>query len=141
MLKTNRLGAHIKVASEFGSPLRLEYAAAEGTIPNAPSTSYAAPVCIVGKQRIVTSPSPPLLVNDVALGIQCEFGIQAADSAHASDGPDCAELLLMRRRRRPDDELLEAVFEAPLARMTSGDSFGTSLIDRGGQGYSRPEFL
>ena len=56
-------------------------------------------------------------VDDVALGINADFVLHAADAADLRDMPDFAERLVIAFGRRLDLQLLEAVFATVLARV------------------------
>ena len=76
-------------------------------------------------------------VDDVALSVEREFRVQSTYSTGPRHDPCRTEFVLGGGRCRLHYQLLEAVFEAATAGVTSGYSFGTGLIDGGRQGTSR----
>lgn len=75
-------------------------------------------------------------VYDVAFGIEGQFAFEPTDAAHPIHGPDSSQLCEVRRCSRPDDQLLEAVFAATAAGVTSCDPLGAGMIDGNGQRLS-----
>jgi hypothetical protein len=80
-------------------------------------------------------------VNDVAFGVERELTLETADSACPYHDPHCAEFASMRSSSGPHHELLEAVLQASIARVTAADPFGARLIDRSRQRLLVPRVL
>lgn len=76
-------------------------------------------------------------VDDVALGVERELCVQSTYSTRPRHDPCSAKFVLGGGRGRLHYQLLEAVFEATTAGVTSGYPFGASLIDGGRQWATR----
>jgi hypothetical protein len=68
-------------------------------------------------------------VDDVSLGVDTHFLVEAADAADPYSVPDLVELGLVRFRGRFHDEFLEAVLLTVLASVRTRDSLGTLARD------------
>ena len=66
-------------------------------------------------------------VHNIALGIDSQLVLHAANAARFGDVPDLAEGFLVRCRRYFHLELFEAVFAAILTGVGAGNSFGPLL--------------
>ena len=71
-----------------------------------------------------------LLIDDVAFRIEGQFALQSANAARPVHSPNGSEFRVVGDRGRPDDQLLEAVFQASTAWMATSDPLRSCLIDR-----------
>jgi hypothetical protein len=147
VLKTNRLGPHIQVAD-----IKRDTNLLRGAVPR------------TGSQYSRGTPDPTLVelrvsetyrcdwdsvpshaqgdgasaVDDVTLGVERELTFESAYSTGPGHDPHDSQFRAMRSGGWPHNELFEAVFEAPIAWMTTADPLCARLIDRSRQRLLAP---